>query len=386
MGWGYDNYYPPYVPVAERRANAAKEVAKRLKSGAKIFPVKIEGLKITKSFWGNSWCGNLEAYSDYANRLPRGRTYVRNGSVVHLHIEKGQITAMVSGSEVYDVKITISPLEAKTWSGLKAESAGQIGSLVELLQGKLSKQVMEIVTRRDTGLFPKPREIKMRCSCPDSAGMCKHLAAVMYGVGARLDQQPELLFTLRHVDHLELIQGAGQADIVGKPSKTGKKTIASGDLADMFGIEMAGPVDPVSNPANTAQPEALKPKKRASQPKPSQSTAVEPKRKTSNAVKPIDVEPALVASSKPRAKPGSKLAGSTEPVATKVPAKRRTTSKTKVTVGTISEVEPNAISKGAKSESKSGKGKSLPRKKPTAAPSVKSLARTKTSAAEKAVE
>lgn len=368
MGWGYDNYYPPYVPVAERRANAAKEVAKLVKKGAKIFPVKIEGLKITKSFWGNSWCSNLESYSDYANRLPRGRTYVRNGSVVHLHIEKGQITAMVSGSEVYDVKITISQLDSKTWAGLKTQSAGQIGSLVELLQGKLSKQVMEIVTQRDTGLFPRPREIKMRCSCPDSAGMCKHLAAVMYGVGARLDQQPELLFTLRHVDHLELIQVAGQADIVGKPSKASRKTIAAGDLADMFGIEMAGDSAPVSTPFETSATKQPKPKKRATRSKPSPSDTAEPTAKSIDFIEPSENLP-VIAPTKPRAKPGTKLAGVTATALTKGPTKGRIASKSKVVAETVSEVEPNVVPKSA------------PRKKPNPTPSVQSLARTKSGAA-----
>jgi len=241
MGWGYESYYRPYVPVAQRKAKAAREVAKRQKAGQTVSPVKVEGLKITKTFWGNSWCQHLESYSDFANRLPRGRTYVRNGSVVDLKIEKGKITALVSGSELYDIVITISELPKSSWSAIKTQCAGQIGSLVELLQGKLSKEVMEIVTRRDTGLFPKPSEIKKRCSCPDSASLCKHLAAVLYGVGNRLDSQPELLFLLRHVDHLELIDTAGQADLGGRTAAKGKKTLAAADLSDMFGVEMAGP-------------------------------------------------------------------------------------------------------------------------------------------------
>ena len=241
MGWGYESYYRPYVPVAQRKAKAAREVAKRQKAGQTVSPVKVEGLKITKTFWGNSWCQHLESYSDFANRLPRGRTYVRNGSVVDLKIEKGKITALVSGSELYDIVITINELPKSSWSAMKTQCAGQIGSLVELLQGKLSKEVMEIVTRRDTGLFPKPSEIKKRCSCPDSPSLCKHLAAVLYGVGNRLDSQPELLFLLRHVDHLELIDTAGQADLGGRTAAKGKKTLAVADLSDMFGVEMAGP-------------------------------------------------------------------------------------------------------------------------------------------------
>ncbi|MGA8350551.1 MAG: SWIM zinc finger family protein, partial [Isosphaeraceae bacterium] len=109
------------------------------------------------------------------------------------------------------------------------------------LQGRLSKSVMDLVTQRDKGLFPKPAEIKMKCSCPDWAGVCKHIAAVMYGIGARLDEKPELLFVLRKVDHLELIAGAVDSAPVAKVGKSrGKKTIATSDLADVFGIEMTG--------------------------------------------------------------------------------------------------------------------------------------------------
>ena len=206
MGWYYG--FKPYVSVAQRRRQAQLEMEKRRKKGLAVSPVAIAGRTIAKTFWGKAWCDNLESYSDFANRLPRGRTYVRNGSVVHLEIQPGKITALVSGSELYKVEITISALPDSHWKCVKGKCAGQIGSLVELLQGRLSKSVMEVVTQRGEGLFPKPAEIEMKCSCPDWAGMCKHVAAVMYGIGARLDEKPELLFLLRKVDHLELIAGA----------------------------------------------------------------------------------------------------------------------------------------------------------------------------------
>jgi uncharacterized Zn finger protein len=238
--------FRPYVSVAARRARAAREVQKRKKKGQTITPVAIEGRTIASSFWGKAWCKNLESYSDYENRLPRGRTYVRNGSVVHLQIHPGKITALVSGSELYEISISITPLPAAYWQGIKSRCAGEIGSLVELLQGRLSKGVMEIVTARDSGLFPKPREIKLSCSCPDWAGMCKHVAAALYGVGARLDQQPEMLFFLRKVDHLELIEEA--LPIAGKKISSEKKTIVDSDVAGVFGIELAEPETPDSTP------------------------------------------------------------------------------------------------------------------------------------------
>jgi uncharacterized Zn finger protein len=197
--------------------------------------VQIEGRAITSTFWGQAWCRNLESYSDFSNRLPRGRTYVRNGSVIDLKIEKGRIQALVSGSELYEIRIDITPLSKSSWLAIKEQCAGQIGSLVELLQGKLSKGVMELVTDREQGLFPKPKEIQMRCSCPDYAGMCKHLAAVMYGIGNRLDSSPELLFLLRARDHTELIEQAIPAAL---PKAKRGPTIAAEELGAIFDIEI----------------------------------------------------------------------------------------------------------------------------------------------------
>jgi len=243
--------FRPYVPVAQRRAQAAKEVAKRAKKGHAVSPVTIEGKAIVTTFWGKAWCTNLESYSDFANRLPRGRSYVRNGSVVDLKIEKGRITALVSGSEVYEVEIDIAALPKQKWSALKVRCAGKIGTLVELLQGRLSKAVMETVTDREKGLFPKPKEIKMRCSCPDYAGMCKHIAATMYGVGNRLDSSPELLFTLRCVEHMELIEQTIPAPLEG----TSAPAIATDDLGAIFGIEIG---DAPTTPETQKKPVAKK--------------------------------------------------------------------------------------------------------------------------------
>lgn len=245
MGWRYD--YKPYVPVAKRRARAAKEVAKRVKKGQAVSPVVIEGRAIVSTFWGKAWCTNLESYSDFENRLPRGRTYVRNGSVVDLKIEQGRIKALVSGSELYTVQIEIAALPQKAWQVAKELCAGKIGSLVELLQGKLSNAVMEAVTDRAEGLFPKPKEIKMRCSCPDYAGMCKHLAAVMYGIGNRLDSSPELLFELRGVDHQELIEQAIPA--APTRAKHGVPMIESAELGAIFDIEIND--SPAAEPPNS---------------------------------------------------------------------------------------------------------------------------------------
>ena len=237
MGWGWG--WRPYVPVWKRRQQAAKQMDKLRKKGTNIQPVVIDGREIARTFWGKAWCEHLEKFSDFENRLPRGRTYVRNGSVCHLDIAKGKIAAKVCGSMVYDVGITIQTLPPAKWKSLKRRCAGQVGSMLELLQGKLSHQVMAVVTDKNEGLFPLPKEIKLRCSCPDWASMCKHVAAVLYGVGARLDEKPELLFLLRGVDHNELVgKDAARAVVAKAPAGKGRILDADG-LSDVFGIDLA---------------------------------------------------------------------------------------------------------------------------------------------------
>lgn len=245
--------WKPYVPVAKRRARAEREMKKLVKQGRQIEPVVIGGRGIARTFWGEAWCKHLEQYSDYANRLPRGRTYVRNGSVCHLSIGEGKIEAVVSGSELYQVAIKIEPLPTTRWERLREQCTGQIGSLLELLQGRFSDQVMQIVAHRDQGLFPNPTEIHMQCSCPDWADLCKHLAAVLYGVGARLDQQPELLFRLRGVDHQELITADLDPTRVADGARKGRR-LATEDLSAVFGIDL----DDESTPASRKPPATRK--------------------------------------------------------------------------------------------------------------------------------
>jgi uncharacterized Zn finger protein/DNA-binding transcriptional regulator YiaG len=238
-----------YVPVAERRAKARREMDKLRKKGKDIQPVTVNGRTIARSFWGKGWCDHLESFSDYANRLPRGRTYVRNGSVCHLDIRPGRIEAIVSGSELYNIVIRIKELQAATWASIKNTCAGHIGSMLELLQGKLSSQVMAIVTDRHHGLFPQPGEIALDCSCPDWADMCKHVAAVLYGVGSRLDSQPELLFLLRNVDAQELIA----AEMALPEAATASDILADDQLGAIFGIDLD--TETAVHPVTPTQPQ-----------------------------------------------------------------------------------------------------------------------------------
>ena len=239
MSWSWG--WRPYVPVAQRRAQALVKMEKLRKKGLSVQPVRIEGRQIARTFWGQAWCEHLEKFSDFANRLPRGRTYVRNGSVCHLELDKGRIAAKVSGSELYNVNITVKTVSGKKWRNLKENCAGRIGTLLELLQGKLSSQVMALVTDKEKGLFPLPGELELKCSCPDWAQMCKHVAAVLYGVGARLDEQPELLFLLRGADHAELVGAKAAQAVISRAPKSGRRTLDEDRLGEVFGIDVAAP-------------------------------------------------------------------------------------------------------------------------------------------------
>ena len=229
---GYGGF-PRYVSVAERRAKALKQARKLEKRGRKLEPVILTGQRIASSFWGKEWGKNLESYMDFSNRLPRGRTYLRSGAVVDLRIGAGQIDALVAGSSLYEVSVRIDKLVRRRWGAVIKRCAGRIDSVVGLLQGRLSQAVLEALVDRRAGLFPAPEEIDFTCSCPDSASLCKHIAAVLYGVGARLDKKPELFFTLRSVALEELV-----AKSALRRAAPAKEALDGGSLEGIFGIEL----------------------------------------------------------------------------------------------------------------------------------------------------
>jgi uncharacterized Zn finger protein len=229
--------WKPYVPVAKRREKAKRIAAQLNTAGHSLSPITA-GRRIATTFWGQAWCQNLERYSDYANRLPRGRTYLRNGSVIDLRIEAGQVIARVMGSSLYDIKLTIKAVPTKRWQEVAGDCARSIDSLVELLQGRFSSAVMERIARPGTGLFPTPTEIAFTCSCPDAAALCKHVAATLYGIGARLDQEPELLFHLRGVDAKELIAKAAETPPPARTGIASNRILDTSKLTDVFGIDL----------------------------------------------------------------------------------------------------------------------------------------------------
>ncbi len=239
-GSHFNGGWDPYVPVAERKRLAEKEAKRRLKKGQSLAPIRITTVKIATTFWGIAWCENLDHYSDFANRLPRGRTYARNGSIVDLQINTGKITALVAGSSPYDVEITIKKLQTKRWIRLQQQCSKSIHSLIGLMRGQLPDDVLHRLTDPNEGMFPTPQEIRLACSCPDGASLCKHLAAVLYGVGHRLDYEPELFFRLRGVHQQDLI-----TEVLSKQSVdtalglNQESAIDSGELESIFGIDLA---------------------------------------------------------------------------------------------------------------------------------------------------
>jgi uncharacterized Zn finger protein len=281
----YESQWPAYVSVAERRLKAERSAARLSRKGAVLSPVIVDGRKIASTFWGKAWCDNLESYRDYANRLERGRSYVRNGLVIDLQIAPHTVTAMVSGSSLYTVKINIGEVPKAQWNSICTDCSGGIDSLVELLQGRFSKGVMERICRQGSGLFPKPVEIRFSCSCPDYASMCKHVAASLLGVGARLDAKPELLFRLRGVNENDLVADIGLALPMAKKAPTAGKVLEADDMAALFGLDMGEPEVPAEAiPVTVVKARTIR-KATAAAPKPATRKS-EPAKKKPSAKKP----------------------------------------------------------------------------------------------------
>ena len=316
--FGYGGF-PRYVPVAEKIARSRKALAKLAKKGLKIQPIEEFKGALAKTFWGKAWCEGLEKYADYENRLPRGRSYVRNGSVVHLEVARGLVKAKVAGTHLYDVEISIDPLARERWLALCAKCAGRVGSLVELLQGRFPKEVMQIICDREAGMFPSPKEIKFSCSCPDWAYMCKHVAAVLYGIGHRFDSEPEQIFVLRGVDSADLLSQSLEATVMPEASAG---ELGVDDMGALFGIDLdlggsapAAPAEPrEARPARKTRERSTKAEAKPA-PKPSfkldcKDDAAQPEPRASFR---LDDAPAPKAEAKPQPKPEAKPAPKAAP-------------------------------------------------------------------------
>ncbi|OHB74260.1 MAG: hypothetical protein A2W17_10715 [Planctomycetes bacterium RBG_16_41_13] len=237
--WGF----PRYVSVGEKQQRAKNTLKQLMKKNKDIKPVIIAGNTLAKTWWGKAWNKNLEGYADYSNRIGRGRSYVRCGSVLDLQIREGMITSLVQGSDSspYSIEITINTLEKGIWEEVKDFCKGKLDSLQELLMGKFPKTLDELFTTHGKGLFPSPKEIKFDCSCPDWASMCKHIAATLYGVGARLDDNPNLFFLLRKIEIGDLISETVKdktEELLTRAKRKSSRIIEDQDLSSVFGIEM----------------------------------------------------------------------------------------------------------------------------------------------------
>ena len=339
----YYGRWSPYVPVAKRRANAAREAKQLTKGGRELRPIQIQSRTIATSFWGRAWCDNLENYADWENRMPRGRTYARNGSIVDLQIEPGKIRALVSGSSLYKIQVSISPLDAKRWKAIRSDCARQVSSLLDLLRGKLPDAVLARLTDPEKGLFPSPGELKLKCSCPDYATMCKHVAATLYGVGHLLDTEPELFFKMRGVDQSELVSAALATQTTDDAIGLNQPFDIDGeDLGAIFGIDLATSQDAPTEKGTRKRPNPAR--KRAA------AVGQNPKSKTAKAAA-IKIPQAAVVT---KGGPGAK---------TSAPVKRGRTA----SASTIQRRAENTAQKPLGNEALGEKG---PRKKTTSQKAV----------------
>lgn len=304
---GYWNY-PRYVPVAEKQAKADQKLKQLKKKNPDIRPVRLEGKALTQSWWGKAWNKNLERYADFSNRIGRGRSYVRHGAVLDLQIQPGRVDALVQGSasSPYEVEVRIKEIPEKDWKTMIAVCEGRLESLQELIAGQFPKALADIFTAQGEGLFPTPTEIGFSCSCPDWASMCKHVAATLYGIGARFDEDPSLFFYLRNRDISDLVSTAvaeGTRTLLDRAERKSDRVLDDADLSDVFGIDMDEPepepeakAKPAPKPKKTTGKKAAKKKKPEPEPSAEAKPAPKPKKtaakKSAKKKEPAKAQPA----------------------------------------------------------------------------------------------
>ena len=232
-------YSQPTVAELEARAKQSSEKAAKKKL---IYePIKpFTRRQICTSWWGKAWCENLERYADFESRLDRGKRYVKNGTVLDLKIKKGRVEAKVQGTRKtpYKVEIRISPLSEEKCGEIIEQCGRRIENMESLIKGEFPLDLKELFLAKD-GLFPKPKEISFNCSCPDWALMCKHVAAAMYGIGVRLDENPFYFFELRGIDADKFIGVALESKVesmLANADRDSERIIRDADLTGLFGV------------------------------------------------------------------------------------------------------------------------------------------------------
>lgn len=228
------------ISIEELKERASSSITKAGKKGKNYEPVQVSGRKICQHWWGQAWCENLEQYADYASRIDRGKRYVRSGAVVDLQIQNGKIEAKVQGSQraPYKVEIMISPLSKERCQEIEEKCGKRIANMESLIQGDFPDEMKELFIG-EKGLFPTPREIYFHCSCPDWAVMCKHVAAAMYGIGVKVDQNPFYFFRLRGIDVESFIRVAVANKVesmLANAELPSKRILETEDVTDLFGV------------------------------------------------------------------------------------------------------------------------------------------------------
>ncbi|MDR7539960.1 MAG: SWIM zinc finger family protein [Armatimonadota bacterium] len=187
MGWDWGTppwrYFPPPPPK---------------------LPPPRHGIKVKRfgaTWWGQRWIEALEHLGyTYAARLRRGRSYARQGRVHDLDVEGGEIRALVTGSRPrpYQVTIRVAALADRVWEKAIEVMARRAAFAARLLTGQMPQEIDQAFRSAGGSLFPEStRDLSTRCTCPDWANPCKHVAAVHYVLGEAFDRDPFLLFELR---------------------------------------------------------------------------------------------------------------------------------------------------------------------------------------------
>ncbi|MGE3271568.1 MAG: SWIM zinc finger family protein [Chloroflexota bacterium] len=157
------------------------------------------GPELATTWWARRWMAALDGFG-WAGRLSRGRSYARNGRVLDVEFSRGAIRARVQGSErqPYRVEMSVERFPDQVWDRVIGALARQALYAAKLLAGELPAEIVQLCDTAEAPLFPShPNDITMKCSCPDWAVPCKHVAAVHYALAAELDRDPFLLFRLR---------------------------------------------------------------------------------------------------------------------------------------------------------------------------------------------
>lgn len=192
--------YTPRMPVARLATLAAERLRELQSNGAELCPVVNKSRKLATNYWGAAWMRHLARCEAGGLNLAPGRSLLRHGSVLDLRLSQGKIAALVSADELYEVELSITPLDDERLEHLKKACYGNIASCVALLEGKVDADVLNMLCADETGVLPEPADWHMYCSCTDWSEPCAHAAAAVYAAGCLIDAEPGLLFTLRGID------------------------------------------------------------------------------------------------------------------------------------------------------------------------------------------